>query len=71
MAAIEENQRLLCKAGAIGVLSAVEAEVETGMAACANAYSDAFSVVSHSIKIMRKVLSKTFRAISRETSAEA
>jgi len=34
MAAIEENQRPLCKAGAIGILSAIEAEVENGMAAC-------------------------------------
>jgi hypothetical protein len=35
MAAIEENQHPLCKAGAIGVLSAIETEeIGNGMAAC-------------------------------------
>jgi hypothetical protein len=40
IAAIEENQRLLCKAGAIGILSAVEAEEDMGMAACTKFETD-------------------------------
>ncbi len=34
MAAIEENQRPLCKAGAIGILNVIETEAENSMAAC-------------------------------------
>jgi hypothetical protein len=34
MAAIEENQRPLCKAGAIGILNDIETEAENSMAAC-------------------------------------
>ncbi len=43
MAAIEENQRPLCKAGAIGILSAIEIEIENSMAAC-KTYLEIFQI---------------------------
>ena len=39
MAAVEENQRPLCKAGAIGILSRIEDECQDTMAACAVSYT--------------------------------
>jgi hypothetical protein len=36
MAAVVDNQQLLCKAGAIGILNRIEIELEGTNAACAN-----------------------------------
>jgi hypothetical protein len=70
MAAIEENQRPLCKAGAIGVLSAIETEVENSMAACKKCHMTSFQcALFKCIQIMHTMLSKTFREIFLATFA--
>ncbi len=55
IAAIEENQRLLCKAGAIGILSAVEAEEDMGMAACTKFETDLAFIFLFCIQLLHAV----------------
>ena len=69
MAAVEENQRPLCKAGAIGILSRIEDECQDTLAACVVSYTMHihFLYVSHIFYLdhAQHALQNISRALSR------
>ena len=72
MAAIEDNQSPLCKAGAISVLSAIEIELENDMAACESFKTTLFwCLILSKIQIMHTTLCKIFQETFLETCAGA
>jgi hypothetical protein len=72
MAAIEDNQSPLCKAGAISVLSAIEIELENDMAACENFKTTLFlCLILFQNQIMHTTLCKIFQETFLETCAGA
>lgn len=72
MAAIEDNQSPLCKAGAISVLSAIEIELENDMAACENFKTTLYwCLILFQNQIMHTTLCKIFQETFLETCAGA